>query len=95
MADAAADEPDQRLRELDDAAGHAAGIHDGAGQHEEGDREQAEVVQVREQLLRDDQQRRGGGGERQGCGEPDADCNGHTHPDERSAHAEGPHGRNS
>ena len=41
---AAADEADEHLGEIDQAHRHAALGHDGAGEHEERDREQREVV---------------------------------------------------
>ena len=76
---AAADEADEHLGEVDQALGHAALGHDAAGQHEERDREQREVVgAVRDlehhRLERDvDPQRREQGGEPERVGDRHAE----------------------
>ena len=46
VADASAHESNERLREIDEPPGDAAGIHDRPGQHEEWDGQQPEVVQI-------------------------------------------------
>ncbi len=76
---AAADEADEDLGEIDDALRHPAFAHDGAGEDEERDREQRKVVHAVGRLERDGlernahPQRGGDGGETERVGDRHAE----------------------